>query len=43
MKVAVKVMDCTDDDACGFERVYNEVGTGACATHMAIESFHTQS
>lgn len=24
--VALKVMDCSQDDACSFERVYNEVG-----------------
>lgn len=26
LPVALKVMDCNEDDACCFERVYNEVG-----------------
>lgn len=26
LPVALKVMECSDDDACSFERVYNEVG-----------------
>lgn len=25
LPVALKVMDCNEDDACSFERVYNEV------------------
>lgn len=25
MPVALKVIDCSEDDACSFERVYNEV------------------
>jgi hypothetical protein len=35
MEVAVKVMDCTDDDACGFERVYNEVSLLQHSQHFS--------
>lgn len=30
LPVALKVMDCGEDEACSFERVYNEVSSCRC-------------